>query len=239
MKYMLLIHQGTTPLPGTDDWNALSQEEQGKVYAGYKAVNETPGFTPGERMEGPETATTVRVQDGKTLTTDGPFAELKEAIGGYGVLRGRRPRRRHRARREDPRREHGRRGRGPADRGVIASLDQAFRDQWGRVLAALIGFLGDFDLAEEAAQEAFAIAAERWPREGVPSNPGAWLVTTARNRAIDRIRRERTARGEAAPARGPRGGGGHDGRHDLPRRAARARLHLLPPRARAPTRRSR
>jgi RNA polymerase sigma-70 factor (ECF subfamily) len=60
------------------------------------------------------------------------------------------------------------------------------------VLAALIGLLGDFDRAEEAAQEAFAIAAERWPREGAPSNPSAWLVTTARNRAIDRIRRERT-----------------------------------------------
>jgi RNA polymerase sigma-70 factor, ECF subfamily len=60
------------------------------------------------------------------------------------------------------------------------------------VLAALIGFLGDFDLAEEAAQEAFAVAAERWPREGLPANPGAWLVTTARNRAIDRIRRDRT-----------------------------------------------
>jgi RNA polymerase sigma-70 factor, ECF subfamily len=75
---------------------------------------------------------------------------------------------------------------------VVTSLDQVFRDQWGYVLAALIGFLGDFDLAEEAAQEAFAIAAERWPRDGVPSNPGAWLVTTARNRAINRIRRERT-----------------------------------------------
>jgi RNA polymerase sigma-70 factor (ECF subfamily) len=60
------------------------------------------------------------------------------------------------------------------------------------VLAALIGFLGDFDLAEEASQEAFAIAAERWPHEGVPSSPGTWLVSTARNRAIDRIRRERT-----------------------------------------------
>ena len=60
------------------------------------------------------------------------------------------------------------------------------------MLAALIGFLGDFELAEEAAQEAFAIAAERWPRDGVPANPGAWLLTTARNRAIDRIRRERT-----------------------------------------------
>jgi RNA polymerase sigma-70 factor (ECF subfamily) len=71
-------------------------------------------------------------------------------------------------------------------------LEQVFRDEWSRVLASLIGFLGDFDLAEEAAQEAFAIAAERWPREGTPSNPRAWLVTTARNRAIDRIRRERT-----------------------------------------------
>jgi RNA polymerase sigma-70 factor, ECF subfamily len=60
------------------------------------------------------------------------------------------------------------------------------------VLASLIGFLGDFDLAEDAAQEAFAIAAERWSRDGTPRNPGAWLTTTARNRAIDRLRRERT-----------------------------------------------
>ena len=83
MKYMLLIHQGTTPLPGTPEWEALSQEERGQVYAAYKALNETPGVTPGQQMQGPETATTVRVQDGRTLTTDGPFAELKEAIGGY------------------------------------------------------------------------------------------------------------------------------------------------------------
>jgi RNA polymerase sigma-70 factor, ECF subfamily len=74
---------------------------------------------------------------------------------------------------------------------VVTILEQVFRDQWGRVLAAMIGFLGDFDLAEEAAQEAFAIATERWPREGVPTNPAAWLVTTARNRAINRIRRDR------------------------------------------------
>ncbi|MGN6872288.1 MAG: RNA polymerase sigma factor [Solirubrobacteraceae bacterium] len=70
-------------------------------------------------------------------------------------------------------------------------LERVFRDQWGYVLAALIGFLGDFDLAEEAAQEAFAIAAERWPRDGIPSAPGSWLITTARRRAIDRIRRQR------------------------------------------------
>jgi RNA polymerase sigma-70 factor (ECF subfamily) len=66
-----------------------------------------------------------------------------------------------------------------------------FREEWGRVVAALIGFLGDFDLAEEASQEAFAIAAGRWPRDGVPANPRAWLMVTARNRAIDRIRREK------------------------------------------------
>jgi RNA polymerase sigma-70 factor (ECF subfamily) len=74
---------------------------------------------------------------------------------------------------------------------MVESLDRSFRDQWGYVLAALIGFLGDFDLAEEAVQEAFAIAAERWPREGTPTNPRLWLVTTARRRAIDRIRRDR------------------------------------------------
>ena len=83
MKYMLLIHQGTTPLPGTPEWDALSPAEQGEVYASYKELNETPGMTPGVQMAGPETATTVRVQDGRTLTTDGPFVEIKEAIGGY------------------------------------------------------------------------------------------------------------------------------------------------------------
>jgi RNA polymerase sigma-70 factor (ECF subfamily) len=74
---------------------------------------------------------------------------------------------------------------------VVTALDQVFRDEWGRVLAALIRFLGDFELAEEAAQEAFAIAAERWPRDGIPDHPGSWLVATGRNRAINRIRRER------------------------------------------------
>ncbi len=64
-------------------------------------------------------------------------------------------------------------------------------------MASLVGFLGDFDLAEEAAQEAFAVAAERWPRDGVPANPGAWLTVTARNRALDWIRRERTLAAKA------------------------------------------
>ena len=71
-------------------------------------------------------------------------------------------------------------------------LEQVFRDDWGRVLASLVGFLGDIERAEDAAQEAFATAAERWPRDGLPANPTGWLITTARNRAVDRIRRERT-----------------------------------------------
>jgi hypothetical protein len=83
MKYMLLIHQGSAPTPRTDDWNTLSEDEQKAVYADYQAINETPGVTSGLQLGDPETATTVRVQDGKTLTTDGPFVEIKEAIGGY------------------------------------------------------------------------------------------------------------------------------------------------------------
>ena len=67
-----------------------------------------------------------------------------------------------------------------------------FRYECGRVLASLVGFVGDLDLAEEATQEAFAVAAERWPRDGMPDRPGAWLTTTARNRVVDRLRRERT-----------------------------------------------
>jgi RNA polymerase sigma-70 factor, ECF subfamily len=86
-------------------------------------------------------------------------------------------------------------------------IEQVFRDQWGRVLASLIGYFGDFDLAEEAAAEAFAVAARRWPADGVPDNPAGWLVTTARNRAIDRLRRDRVLAAKlrllAATAEGP------------------------------------
>jgi len=71
-------------------------------------------------------------------------------------------------------------------------LDDVFREEWGRVLATLVRLLGDIELAEDAAQEAFLTAAERWPRDGKPANPSGWLIATARNRAIDRIRRERT-----------------------------------------------
>ena len=83
MKYMLLIQQGDTPAPGSDAWDRLSPDEQQAVYRDYQAVNETPGVTTGDWLEPPEMATTVRVQDGKTLTTDGPFVAVKEALGGF------------------------------------------------------------------------------------------------------------------------------------------------------------
>ncbi len=83
MKYMLLIHQGTTPTPGSDEWESLSADEQKAVYQAYGEINATPGVEAGVRMQPPEAATTVRVEDGKALVTDGPFAETKEALGGY------------------------------------------------------------------------------------------------------------------------------------------------------------
>jgi hypothetical protein len=86
MKYIMLIYHGTTPLPGSDAWGKLSQDEEKQVYADYRAINETPGVTPGVPMGLPQNATTVRVQNGKTLTTDGPFVGMKEAVGGYFLL---------------------------------------------------------------------------------------------------------------------------------------------------------
>ena len=84
MKYMLLIHQGDAPTPRSPaEWERLSEDEQKAVYSAYQAINETPGVTPGLGLDEPETATTVRVQDGKTLSTDGPFVAIKEALGGY------------------------------------------------------------------------------------------------------------------------------------------------------------
>ena len=87
VKYMLLIHQGDSPTPRSPEaWATLSEDEQKAVYADYQAINATPGVTPGFGLDTPETATTVRVRKSKTLTTDGPFVEIKEAIGGYFIF---------------------------------------------------------------------------------------------------------------------------------------------------------
>ena len=87
MKYILFIHQGTSPTPRDPEaWATLSEDEQKAVFADYQALNQTPGVTPGLGLDDPATATTVRVQDGRVLTTDGPFVAVKEALGGYFVF---------------------------------------------------------------------------------------------------------------------------------------------------------
>ncbi len=84
MQYMLLIHQGTTPTPlDPEAWATLTQAEQQEIYAAYREINETPGVTPGQGLQPPETATTVKVNGGATVTTDGPFVDTKESINGY------------------------------------------------------------------------------------------------------------------------------------------------------------
>jgi len=86
MKYMLLIHQGDAPTPRNEGWDRLSDEEKAAIGTDYREVSETPGVSPGLQLEEPETATTVRVTNGETLITDGPFAETKELLGGYFVI---------------------------------------------------------------------------------------------------------------------------------------------------------
>jgi hypothetical protein len=87
MKYMLLIHQGDSPTPRSpEDWARLSEDEQKAVFADYQAIDETPGVSSGLQLQDPDTATTVRVQDGRALTTDGPFVATKEALNGYLIF---------------------------------------------------------------------------------------------------------------------------------------------------------
>jgi len=82
MKYVMLIYQG----PALERQAALPEEEQKRVYADYQGINQTPGVTPGLPMGLPENATTVRIEGGKVLTTDGPFVGMKEAVGGWFIL---------------------------------------------------------------------------------------------------------------------------------------------------------
>jgi hypothetical protein len=86
MQYVILIYQGTSALPGSAEWESVPEEEKKQVYADYGAINQTPGVTPGPPLGLPENATTVRVEGGKTLTTDGPFVGMKEALGGFFIL---------------------------------------------------------------------------------------------------------------------------------------------------------
>jgi hypothetical protein len=86
MQFVLLIYQGTTPLPNTDAWSALSPDEQKAIYADYAALNQAPGVSPGLPLGLPENAKTVHVENGKVVTKDGPFVDSKGAVGGYIVF---------------------------------------------------------------------------------------------------------------------------------------------------------
>ena len=242
MKYLLTIY---------DDESMWSDVQPGDVNAmmdGYRKFGEevhgNGAFVAGEALESISTATTVRVKDGERLVTDGPFAETKEQLGGFYLLDCKDLDEAIAYAAKIPGAQSGcvevRPGQGLRVVAPGAAIDRLFRHESGRAVASLIRVLGDFDLAEEAVQEAWVVALERWPRDGVPRNPGAWITTTARNRAIDRLRRARVLeekRAQLAALRGARRRRG--GARRLPRRPPAADVHLLPPGARAPRRGSR
>src|SRR2546429_7171447 len=188
---------------------ALGRPERGRArlgHAGVLHVHAGPARQRRVRRRRPAAADVDR--DDRTAARGRPARHRRSVRGDEGAARrllpdrGRVDRRGDRPRGEDPvgaaRLDRGPPGAGAAGRGArIEELARLFREEHGRVLATLIRVLGDFDLAEDALGDAVATALERWPRDGVPDNPAAWLVTTARNRAIDRIRRERTLRRKA------------------------------------------
>ena len=178
MQYVMLIYQGTTPLLGTDDVGEVLRVRSSRSFTPTTARS-----SPTSRLDSrsparlPANATAVRgARSARHSYTAGPFvADQGGDRRATSCFEARGPRRRDRAtpHASRPRRLGGAIEVRPVDDVLGVTVEQVFREEWGRVLAALIGFLGDFDLAEEAAQEAFAVAAERWPREGIAGKPGA------------------------------------------------------------------
>ena len=179
-----------------------------QVYADVDVVNkemmQKGVWVFGGGLHPADTATVVRADGGEIVTTDGPYLESKEHIGGFWIIKADRPRRGTGVGQEGHRRLP-RSGRGASlpgrHRGLMAGLmatltsdaiARVFREEYGRVVAGLVRLLGNIDLAEESVQEAFVVATQRWPETGLPPNPGAWITVTARNRALDRLRREST-----------------------------------------------
>ena len=162
------------------------------IQGSLAALLDRPNVTGWARLHVDESATTLRNDKGRRLLTDEPLIDSKEYLAGLFLIKAgnldgalaiaqellqeTRPGVAIEVR--------------PILDGRFRGADAVFRGQWGRVLATLAGILGDIELAEDAAAEAFAIAAERWPRDGAPANPTGWLITTARNRAIDQLRRQ-------------------------------------------------
>ena len=195
MKYALLICDDESVMPSNEDLDA------DPVHQAWMADLDRRGARLyGVRLRPVADATTVRVREGETLVSDGPFAETKDFIGGIMIVEcdnldeaiaiaATHPYAHMGQRRDSP-------GLGmtATAEAVRAAVDAAYRDEWGQVVATLIGMTQDWDLAEDCAQDAFAAALAAWPRDGIPNRPGAWLTTTARNRATDRLRRDAVGR---------------------------------------------
>ena len=189
MKYMLQIFTHDV----ADAFERLSEDEQKAIFGEYMAIMQVPGVSDGAQLQPTTTATTVRVQDGRTLTTDGPFPETKEALGGYYLLE---------AADLDAAIELA--ARIPAARlgGAVEVRPLVERDEPPR--AGLPGGVGARPRCARSASSATSTSPRKPPRRRLRrrrsagratacrERPGAWLTTTARNRAIDRIRRDRT-----------------------------------------------
>ena len=197
MRYACLIYyHPKTLFGGSPEAKAALAECQGFDVK----LKESGHFVMGEALELPESAMTVKVRDGEVSSVDGPFMEPRRCWA-HRPDRCTRPQRgrpgceRASDREDRLRRSPAARGLQPTSAATVTAdarnaLEAAYRNEKRRVLATLIRLLGGFEAAEEALHEAFAAAADRWPREGIPENPYPWLVSTGRFRTIDRWRRQ-------------------------------------------------
>ena len=194
-QYMLSIMQPDGP-PPDDEFLAPIIEDLRVLRKDMKTAGEWV-FSGG--LHPPSTATVMRPENGAVLMTDGPYTEGHEHLGGFTIVQIRGPRRGARvgspagARHDAPRR-------GAAALPQLTEIERVFRAEHGRAVAVLVRVFGDIDIAEDAVQEAFAEAVRRWPSAGLPPSPAGWIITTARNRAIDRLRREASRADKQAEA---------------------------------------
>ena len=209
MRYMLLIYGDES---GWANASEADQQAQMAEWFGYTEELRTAGVSElGDALQPTATATTrERNGGGEPLVTDGPFAETKEQLGGFYMLdvanldeaikwahKCPGAQLRHDRAAADPGVPGGLTA--PARNPAADAVARCFRAEFGRAVAILArGLGGDVDRAEEAMQDAYAVALERWPRDGVPSAPAAWILTTAKRRAIDRLRREAALRDKQA-----------------------------------------
>ena len=192
-QYLISMYQPDSDVP--------PPEFLAKVMAEIDAIRtelqEAGAWVFGGGLHAPSTATVLRPKDGDVLITDGPFTEGKEHLGGVHHHQGAGPGRGAGVGPQVRAGDHAAH-RGTAvpgrSRGLMppsaAEIEEIFRAEYGRAVAVLNRSFGDLDIAEDAVQDAFAVAVQRWPADGLPPSPAGWIITTARNRAIDRLRRE-------------------------------------------------